>query len=144
MDTTTIHPAAHAAGAREAARPDLTPGLGLVGGLTSLVKNLFGLLVSRVELAALELTEVRNHIIELLAVFAIALVCAVFALAFGSATIVALAWEAMGWTILLVMFGVFAVAAAGLVLWGRALLKQDKLAFPETMNELKHDRDLLL
>ena len=137
MDSTTIHPATRSG-------PDLTPGTGLLGGLTSLVKNVFGLLVSRVELAAIELTEVRNHIIELLAIFAVALVCGVFALAFGSATIVALAWESMGWTILLVMFGVFALAAFALVMWGRALLKQDKLTFPETMAELKHDRDMLL
>jgi hypothetical protein len=45
-------------------------GPGLMGGITGLAKNLFGLAVSRVELAALELTEVRNHVIELLAIFA--------------------------------------------------------------------------
>jgi uncharacterized membrane protein YqjE len=143
MDTTTMHPAA-ARAHTAATGPELAPGTGLIGGITSLVKNVFGLLVSRVELAALELTEVRNHILELLAVFAIAMVCGVFALAFGSATIVALAWESMGWTILLVMFAVFAVAAVGLLMWGRGLLKQDKLTFPETMAELKHDRDMLL
>ena len=79
-------------------------GPGLMGGVTGLVKNAFGLVVSRVELAALELSEVRNHVIELVAMFALAAICAVFALAYGTATIVALAWEAMGWKILLVMF----------------------------------------
>jgi len=119
-------------------------GPGLMGGLSGLVKNLFGLLMSRVELAALELAEVRNHLIELVALFACAVLAAWFAIAFGTATIVAAAWEAMGWKILLVMFVVFAAITAALVLKGLSMLKQGKLAFPETMNELKNDRDMLL
>jgi uncharacterized membrane protein YqjE len=119
-------------------------GPGLMGGLSGLVKNLFGLLMSRVELAALELAEVRNHLIELIALFAGAVMAAWFAIAFGTATIVAAAWEAMGWKILLIMFLVFAVITAALVFKGLSMLKQGKLAFPETMNELKNDREMLL
>jgi uncharacterized membrane protein YqjE len=119
-------------------------GPGLMGGLTGLAKNIFGLLVSRVELAALELSEVRNHVLELLVVFSLAVLCAMFALAYGSATIVALAWESMGWTILLLMFGVFVVVTICLVLKAKSMLKEGKLAFPATMNELKNDRDMLL
>lgn len=119
-------------------------GPGLMGGLSGLVKNLFGLLMSRVELAALELAEVRNHLIELVVLFACAILAAWFAIAFGTATIVAAAWEAMGWKILLIMFLVFAVITAALVWKGLSMLKQGKLAFPETMNELKNDRDMLL
>ena len=119
-------------------------GPGLMGGLTGLAKNVFGLLVSRVELAALELSEVRNHVLSLLAIFALAVICSWFAIAYGTATIVAVAWEAMGWKILLIMFLVFIVATAGLVYKGMAMLKEGKLAFPETMSELKNDRDMLL
>lgn len=119
-------------------------GPGLMGGLSGLMKNLFGLVMSRVELAAVELAEVRNHLIELVALFAGAVLAAWFAIAFGTATIVAAAWEAMGWKILLIMFLVFAVITAGLVFKGLSMLKQGKLAFPETMNELKNDRDMLL
>lgn len=119
-------------------------GPGLMGGLTGLAKNIFGLLVSRVELAALELSEVRNHVLELLVVFSLAVLCAMFALAYGSATIVALAWESMGWKILVLMFGVFVAVTICLVLKAKAMLKEGKLAFPETMNELKNDRDMLL
>ena len=119
-------------------------GPGLMGGLTGLAKNIFGLVVSRVELAALELSEVRNHVLELLVIFALAVLCAMFALAYGTATIVALAWESMGWTILLLMFAVFIAVTIGLVLKAKAMLKEGKLAFPETMNELKNDRDMLL
>ena len=119
-------------------------GPGLIGGLTGLAKNIFGLLVSRVELAALELSEVRNHVMALLAVFALAIVCCWFAIAYGTAIIVALAWESMGWKILLLLFGVFVVATAALAWKAQAMLKEGKLAFPETMNELKNDREMLL
>jgi uncharacterized membrane protein YqjE len=119
-------------------------GPGLMGGLTGLAKNVFGLLVARVELAALELSEVRNHVLSLLAVFALAVICAWFAIAFGSAIIVALSWEALGWKILLVMFLVFLAATAALGFKAKSMLKENKLALPETMNELKNDRDMLL
>ena len=119
-------------------------GPGLMGGISGLAKNLFGLIVARVELAALEMSEVRNHVIELLALFAGAVLATWFALAYGTAMIVALAWDAMGWKILLVLFLVFLIITAVLVMKGMAMLKQGKLAFPETMNELRHDRDALL
>jgi uncharacterized membrane protein YqjE len=119
-------------------------GPGLVGGLTGLAKNLFGLVVSRLELAAVELSEVRNHVLELVAIFAGAVLAIWFAVAYGTATIVALAWESMGWKILLLMFVVFAVVTAILVIKGLSMLKQGKLAFPSTMQELKNDRDMLL
>ena len=119
-------------------------GPGLMGGLTGLAKNLFGLVVSRVELAAIELSEVRNHLIDRVALFAGAVLAVWFAVAYGTATIVALAWDAMGWKILLIMFVLFVAITAFLVFRGMALLKQGKLAFPETMKELKNDREMLL
>lgn len=117
---------------------------GLMGGISSLAKNLFGLIVSRFELAALELTEVRNHAIELIAIFAMAALATWFALAYGTATIVMLAWDALGWKILLIMFIVFLVITGALVAKGLAMLKQGKLSFPETMKELRNDRDMLM
>jgi uncharacterized membrane protein YqjE len=117
---------------------------GLMGGISSLAKNLFGLIVSRVELAALELTEVRNHAIELIVIFAMAALASWFALAYGTATIVMLAWDALGWKILLIMFIVFILIAGALVAKGLSMLKQGKLSFPETMKELRNDRDMLL
>ncbi len=119
-------------------------GPGLMGGLTGLAKNVFGLLVSRLELAALELSEVRNHVMALLAVAALAVLCTWFAIAYGTAMIVALAWDAMGWKILLVMFLVFVAITAFLAFKAMAMLKEGKLALPATMNELKNDRDMLL
>jgi uncharacterized membrane protein YqjE len=122
----------------------VVPAPGLMGGISSLGKNLFGLLVSRVELAALELAEVRNHVIELVAIFALAVMATLFAVAYGTVLIVVLAWEAMGWKILLLMFVVFLGITAALVAKGVAMLKQGKLAFPATMSELRNDREMLL
>ena len=119
-------------------------GPGLMGGITGLAKNLFGLVVSRVELAALELSEVRNHVIELVAIFAVAVLSIWFAVAYGTAMVVALAWDAMGWKILLIMFVIFLLVTAVLVAKGLSMLKQNKLALPATMKELKNDRDMLL
>lgn len=117
---------------------------GLLSGISSLLKSVFGLLVSRVELASLELAEVRNHVIELVAIFGAALLATWFAIAYGTATIVALAWDEMGWKILLILFVVFLVTTGVLVAKGLALIKQGKLAFPATMKELKNDRDMLV
>ena len=117
---------------------------GLMGGISSLGKSVFGLLVSRVELAALELSEVRNHVIELVAVFAVAVLSIWFAVAYGTAMVVALAWDAMGRKILLIMFVIFLLVTAVLVAKGLSMLKQNKLALPATMKELKNDRDMLL
>jgi uncharacterized membrane protein YqjE len=117
---------------------------GLMGGISSLGRSLFGLIVSRVELAALEMSEIRNHVIELVAVFSLAALATWFALAYGTAMIVALAWDEMGWKILLVMFVVFLIITAVLVAKGLSMLRQNKLGFPATMKELKNDRDALL
>lgn len=117
---------------------------GMLASLSSLLRSLFGLAVSRVELAALELSEIRNHLISLVSVFVAAALVAFFAIAYGTVTIVALAWESMGWRILLVLFAVFTVIAIALLVKGMAMLKQNKLGFPETMKELRNDREMLL
>ncbi|PWF41923.1 phage holin family protein [Massilia glaciei] len=120
------------------------PGPGLIVGVTGLAKNVFGLVLSRMELAALELSEARNHAMALMAVAALAILSAWFALAYGTVMIVALAWESMGWRILMIMFLVFLVLTVGLLLKAVSMLKEGKLRLPETMNELKNDREMLL
>ena len=117
---------------------------GLIAGLAGVAKNAFGLLLSRIELAALELGELRNHLVELVLVFSIGLVAVWFALAFWTALLVFLAWETMGWKILLVVAAAFTVFALGLFMYARHLIKQGKLALPTTMSELRVDRDALL
>jgi uncharacterized membrane protein YqjE len=117
---------------------------GLIGSLAGVARNTFGLMLSRFELAAIELSEVRNHLLQLVVVFAMALVAGLFAIAYGSVLVVYLSWDALGWKILLIMMLAFLVLAAGLGLYARALFRQDKLSMPATMAELKADRDMLL
>ncbi|HEV7814125.1 MAG TPA: phage holin family protein [Janthinobacterium sp.] len=125
-------------------KPAVEEAPGLISSLAGVARNTFGLILSRVELASLELSEVRNHLLQLAVVFALAMVAGLFAIAYGSVLVVFLAWDALGWKILLIMTLAFVVIATGLALYARALLRQDKLTLPVTMAELKADRDMLL
>lgn len=117
---------------------------GLIAGLGGLAKNMFGLLVSRIELAAFELGEMRDNLAKLLLVGALGIVALLFAVGCWTALVVVLAWEAMGWKILLLIAVLYTLAALGILLYARAMLAQDKLAMPATLAELRNDRDALL
>ncbi len=117
---------------------------GLIASLSAVARNSVGLLLSRLELAALELSEVRNHLLQLVLVFALAVVAGCFALAWGTVTIAYLAWDSLGWKILPILTGVFLLIAIGLMLYARGLIASGKLSLPATMAELQSDRDMLL
>ena len=117
---------------------------GLIASLGSVTRNAVGLLLTRLELAALELSEVRNHLLQLVLVFALAVAVGSLALIYATVTIVWLAWGVIGWVILPIITGVFLLIAIGLVLYARGLIRSGKLSLPATMAELKSDRDMLL
>jgi uncharacterized membrane protein YqjE len=117
---------------------------GLIAGLAGIAKNMFGLLVSRIELAALELGEIRSNLARLLLISAVGIVAVWFAVAFWTALVVVLAWETWGWKILLLIAALFTGAAIGIFLYAKAMLSQDKLSMPATLAELRNDRDALL
>lgn len=117
---------------------------GLIGSLAGVAKNSLRLLLARIELAACELSEVRGHLVQLSVLFALAIMAAWFAIAFGTATLIYLAWEALGWKILLILTAVFLLVAVGLIMHMVKVIKQGKLALPATMAELRADRDMLL
>ena len=119
-------------------------GPGLIASITGLARNAVGLLLSRLELASIELSEVRNQVLQLVVIFALAMVAGLFAIAYGSVLVVFLAWDSLGWKILLIMTAVFVLLAVGLVMYARAMLRQGKLSLPATMAELKADRDMLI
>jgi uncharacterized membrane protein YqjE len=116
----------------------------LIGGVFGLAKNLLGLIISRLELAALEFSEIGGNLLKIIILFALALTATWFAVAYWSVLIVLLAWDSWGWKILLLMALAFTVLAVGLTLYARAVLRQGKIALPETMAELRKDRDALL
>lgn len=117
---------------------------GLIASLGAMTRNSLGLLLSRLELAALELSEVRNNLLRLVVVAALALMACWFCIAYGTVTVVYLAWESMGWKILLLMTALFAFLTLGLALYARSIVRQGKLSLPATMAEIKADRDMLL
>ncbi|MBX9799186.1 MAG: phage holin family protein [Burkholderiaceae bacterium] len=117
---------------------------GLVSGAVNLAKNMFGLFMSRIELAALELAEVRANALKLVALFVLGAIVAWFAIAYWSALIVYLSWPVLGWKILLILAIVFTAVAVGILLYVQSLLREGKLSMPATMAELRNDHDALL
>lgn len=108
------------------------------------MRNLFGLFVSRVELAALELSQVRTNLLKLLLAAAVGLFMALFAVAYWTALIVYLSWDALGWKILLILAAVFTVATIAVARYVGRILTDGKLSIPATLAELGRDRDALL
>ncbi|HEX7647051.1 MAG TPA: phage holin family protein [Noviherbaspirillum sp.] len=117
---------------------------GLVAGLGGLARSLFALLVSRIELAALELGEVRDNLARFLLVGALGVIALWFAVACWTAVVIVLAWDAMGWKILALVAAVYSVLAVAILRHARGMVAGDRLSMPATMAELRSDRDALL
>lgn len=117
---------------------------GLTAGLLGLAKNLLGLIISRIELASLEMTDIGAHLVRVAVLFVLGAVALWFAVAFWSVLIVMLAWDSWGWRILALLGLVFSVITVGLVLYAKSILAQGRLSLPQTMSELRKDRDALL
>lgn len=117
---------------------------GLLGGVRNLARNALALVLNRVELAAVELGELRATMLRVLAIGAIAFVLLCFALALWTGLIIALAWDSWGWKILLLLAALFSIAAAALLAQARKLLEKAGQGLPATMAELRADRDALL
>lgn len=122
--------------------PDPNPGL--IAGVAGLARNGFGLLVSRIELAALELAEVRGNLVRMVLIIAAGMLAAWFAIAYWTVLIVMVSWQSMGWTILLILAAVFSLIAVGVFLYAQSIVRQGKLSMPATMAELRNDRDQLM
>jgi uncharacterized membrane protein YqjE len=117
---------------------------GLFASATALGRNVLGLVISRIELAAIEIGEIRGHALKLILFGALGAIAAWFAVAFWSMLIVVLAWPAMGWTILALLGLLFTVASFVLFKQAQSILREHKLSLPATMDELRRDRDSLL
>jgi uncharacterized membrane protein YqjE len=117
---------------------------GLLAGVGGLLRNLLGLLMCRLELAALELAEAKAAAVKMALVALLGVLAAWFALAYWSGLIVVLAWDSLGWKILAILGGVFTLLATLAVWYVKAMLAQGRLSLPATMAELRNDRDALL
>jgi uncharacterized membrane protein YqjE len=117
---------------------------GLIAGVAGLARNGFGLLVSRIELAALELAEVRGNLVRMVLIIGAGMLAAWFAIAYWTVLIVMLSWQSMGWKILLILAAVFSLITIGIFLYAQSIIQQGKLSMPATMAELRNDRDHLM
>lgn len=116
---------------------------GMLSSAAGIAKNALALLLARLELAGIELADARDALFGLLLLTGCGLLAAGFALAFWTALIVVLTWEVMGWSILL-LFGVaYTVLAWWFLHRVQTAIRQGKLGLPETMTELKRDREAL-
>jgi uncharacterized membrane protein YqjE len=117
---------------------------GLIAGLAALAKNLLGLFMSRIELAAFELAEVRTNVLKFMVVFALGVMTAWFAIVCWTILAVYLGWQSFGWKIVPLLAAGFTLLTFVIYLYARRMLAQGRLSMPATMAELRHDRDALL
>lgn len=117
---------------------------GLIAGVSSIARNMYGLLLSRIELAALEAGEIRANLARALLGAVLGLLLVWFALACWTALVIVLAWDSWGWKILLLLAALFTVIAIGIFFYVRTMFSAEKLSLPATMAELRKDRDALL
>ena len=115
-----------------------------IAGLSALARNFSGLFLTRVELAALELSEVRGNFLRLCLIFALGILALWFAVAYWTVLVVVVSWDTMGWKILLILAALFTVLALGFYRYARSMIRQGKLSMPTTLAELRNDRDALL
>lgn len=117
---------------------------GLFANLAAVARNVGALVFNRIELAAVELSEVRANLLKLLLIGALGIIATWFALAYWTVLLVYLTWDTLGWRILLMIAAVFTLVAAGIFWYARLMLQQGRLSMPATMAELRNDRDALL
>jgi uncharacterized membrane protein YqjE len=122
----------------EQARP------GLIDGVVMVARDFASLVFNRVELAALELGEVRGALLKLLLFGALAIVAIWFAIAYWTVLVVYLAWDSLGWKILLIIAILFSLLAYALLRHVRGMVDEGRLSMPATMAELRGDRNALL
>lgn len=118
------------------------PAAGLLANTRRLGGTLAAIVTNRVELFLVELQEERGHLVQLLVLAVVALVLFILALGALTAAIVIYAGEEHRVAALL---GVAAFYAGGGMVAARRLMNvmQRWESFPDTLNELKKDRDWL-
>ncbi len=123
--------------------PEDTGRPGAAQSLKSLLQHAAGLLGARLSLALLEIGEARDAFITVLVLAIAALVTASLTLIAVSALVIVLAWDAMGWWVILFLAMVY--AGLSWLLWraARSIILAGRLGLPQTMAELRQDRDAL-
>ena len=122
---------------------DRQPEPGLVSSAASIAGNVLKLLGVRASLATLELADARDATLRVLLLGAASLGAAALALVSLSVLVVVLAWDALGWRILLILFVAYGALAYGLLWRARAIIASGSIGLPLTLSELRKDREAL-
>jgi uncharacterized membrane protein YqjE len=120
------------------------PGSGLASNVGTLIASVLNLIGVRLSMAVMELADARDAVLRVLLLGALAVLAAAFALLSLSAMIVALAWDAMGWRILLILFLAYLLLAIGMLWKARSIIASGQIGLPTTLAELEKDRAALL
>jgi len=123
--------------------PDRPPEPGLIASATGMAGSALKLLGVRASLASLELADARDAALRVLLLGAAGLGAAALALVSLSALVVMLAWDALGWRILLILSVAYLALAAGLLWRARAIVASGQIGLPVTLSELRKDRAAL-
>ena len=108
-----------------------------------MLRHAAGLFQVRLSLALIELAEARDALITVFVLAIAAIVAGSLTVIAVSAWIIVLLWESLGGWIILILALVYAMLS---VLLGRAalrLIREGRLGLPQTMAELREDRDTL-
>ena len=119
-------------------------GSGLASNVGTLIASVLKLIGVRLSMAVMELADARDAVLRVLLLGALAVLAAAFALLSLSAMIVALAWDAMGWRILLILFLAYLLLAIGMLWKARSIIASGQIGLPTTLAELEKDRAALL
>jgi uncharacterized membrane protein YqjE len=120
------------------------PGGGLASNVGTMFASVLKLIGVRLSMAVMELADARDAVLRVLLLGALAVLAAAFALLSLSAMIVALAWDAMGWRILLILFLAYLLLAVGMLWKARSIIASGQIGLPTTLAELEKDRAALL
>jgi uncharacterized membrane protein YqjE len=80
----------------------------------------------------------------MVALFALAVVFAFFAIGCWLALLVYLSWDALGWKILLIVAAACTAIVLAIVAYVMSMICKGGLSMPATMQELRNDQDALL
>lgn len=116
---------------------------GLLSSAATIAGSALKLLGVRASLATLELADARDAALRVLLLGAAALGAAALALVSLSALIVMLAWDSMGWRILLILFVAYVALAVWLLSRARAIIASGQIGLPLTLSELRKDQSAL-
>ena len=120
------------------------PGGGLASNVGTMITSVLKLIGVRLSMAVMELADARDAVLRVLLLGALAVLAAAFALLSLSAMIVALAWDAMGWRILLILFLAYLLLTLGMLWKARSIIASGQIGLPTTLAELEKDRAALL